>query len=294
MKYTYLILFSILLISCEDFFETTLELEEPVFQEQLVVNSILTNLTINESRALISKTVGLNETEESSLISDAEVKIIYPDKSEYFLNNKPDADRYLGFNYEGQIPELIVGEEYEIQVTADNKTVRSKVKMPNEARLVSAVYKENGGLDEDGDQVSAIDIVIDDNPDEVNYYRIGATKSTNGYSIELYLDSNNAFAVESASYPDLLIKDEQFNGEKFKLRLQFNDYDFYGGPPQPSEYLVIINSISKDQYDHDRKLFGYLENFDNPFASPVQLTSNIEGGLGLFAIENATIVDVEQ
>ena len=294
MKYTSLILFSIVLISCEDFFETTLELEEPIFEEQLVVNSILTNLTTIESRALISKTVGLNETEESSLISDAEVKIIYPDQSEYFLFNFPDADRYLGYNYEGQLPELIVGEQYEIVVTAANKMVRSKATMPTKARLKSAVYKENGGLDEDGDEVSAIDILIDDHPDEVNYYKIGAIKTTNGFSTEIYLDSNNAFAVESASYPDLLLKDEQFNGEEFKLRLQFRNYDFSGGSTQPSEYKVIINSISKVQYDHDRKLFGYLENSDNPFASPGQLTSNIEGGLGLFAIENATVVDVVQ
>jgi hypothetical protein len=83
MKYTYLILFSFLLISCEDFFETTLELEEPVFKEQLVVNSILTNLTNNESRALVSKTFGLNEIEENSLVSDANVKIIFPDNSDF-------------------------------------------------------------------------------------------------------------------------------------------------------------------------------------------------------------------
>jgi hypothetical protein len=293
MKYTYIILVSILLISCEDFFETTLDLEEPVFEEKLVVNSLLTNLTLNESRALVSKTIGLNEPEENSLVSDAEVKIIYPDNSEYLLEYSSNANLYLGYNHEGQISELIAEQEYQIHVTSEGKSVTAKATMPNSAKLLSAVYMENGGLNEDGDEVSAIDIIIDDAPDEINYYKIGAVINDDGYTQELYLDSNNAFAIESATYSDILIKDEQFNGEEFKLRLQFNDYFNYGSEPS-FEYQVIVKSISKEQYDHDRMLYGYFENNDNPFASPVQLSSNIEGGLGLFAIENIAIFEVEQ
>ncbi|MFT6336243.1 MAG: hypothetical protein ACJATI_002999 [Halioglobus sp.] len=110
-------------------------------------------------------------------------------------------------------------QEYEIQVTSGDKSVSAKAKIPNASKLISAIYKEDGGLNTAGDEVSATDIIIDDNSNEVNYYRIGATKSINETSIDLYLDSNNAFAIESACYSGLLIKDEQFNGEEFKLRL---------------------------------------------------------------------------
>lgn len=293
MKYTYLIIFSLFLVSCEDFFETTLTLEEPIFTEQLVVNSILSNVNLDKSRALVSKTIGLNENEETSLVADALVEITYPDKSKYQLNYLPEAEKYLGYNYLGQLPSFQVNQEYKIEVTSGDKSVSSTVIMPSPASITSAIYMENGGLDEDGDEVSAIDILIDDAADEVNYYKIGAIKEFEDFNQELYIDSNNAFAVESASYEDILIKDDQFNGEEFKLRLQFYDHNIdYGEEPLPFEYKVIVKTITKEQYDHDRLLYGYFENNDNPFASPVQISTNIEGGLGLFAIENVTIVDV--
>ena len=285
------------MISCEDFFETTLELEEPPFVELLVVNSILTNLTLEESRALVSKTIGLSDQEEESLVTDAEVKITFPDNTLYILNALPEIKlySYYQYNYEGTIPELTAGKQYKIQVSSEEKSVTAQVKMPYASKLISAVYMENGGLDADGDEVSAIDIIIDDTPNEENYYKIGALKITDGYAQELYLTTTNSFALESATYQDLIIKDEQFDGKEFKLRLQFNDYDFYyGQQPQPAEYKVIMKSISKAQFDHDRILHSFFENNDNPFASPVQLASNIEGGLGLFALENTTIFDVEK
>jgi len=43
----------------------------------------------------------------------------------------------------------------------------------------------------------------------------------------------------------------------------------------------------------NRYFFLKKENDGNPFTSPVQLHTNVEGGQGLFAIENITSFDVE-
>lgn len=279
--------------SCEDFFETTIELEEPPFVEQLVINSILTNQTLDESRALVSKTIGLNDDIQTSLVSDAEVKIIFPDQSSYILEYIESVNYYQGYNYEGQLPEFVENQDYTIEVSRGAMTVRSTATMPKSSNLISAVYMENGGLNEEGDEVSAIDIIIDDEAGVQNYYKIGAEVMSDGFANPLYIDSNNAFALASATYEDLIINDEQFDGEDFKLRLQFYNFDsYYGGEPIDADYRVTLRSISKEQYDHDRLLYGFFENNDNPFASPVQLPSNIENGLGLFTLENITIIDV--
>ncbi len=295
MKYTFLILFCFLLFSCEDFFETTLELEEPEFTEQLVVNCIINNLNLDQSYALVSKTIGLNDNPINSYVSDANVNIIYPNGITYNLKHvdiSNGSNSSIPFNYQGQLPDLQPNEEYKIEVTQSEKTVTSTVKMPPNNKLISALYLENGGLDNDGNDVSAIDILIDDSPDEVNYYKIAAIKELNVYDQPLYLSSNNAFAIQSTTYSDILINDDQFNGQQFKLRLLFHDFDNEELGVQ--EYKVIMKSISKEQYDHDRILSRYFDNIENPFASPVQISSNIEGGLGLFALENITIYDVEE
>jgi len=56
---------------------------------------------------------------------------------------------------------------------------------------------------------------------------------------------------------------------------------------------VQLAGISADQYRYDRLISNYQENDGNPFTSPVQLHTNVEGGQGLFAIENITSFDVE-
>jgi len=295
MKYKFLFILAVLhFISCEDFFETTLELEEPVFEEQLVVNSILSNESLQSSRAYITKSVGLNDEIETSIIRDAEVNVIYPDGNVFPLPRIENIETYQNYNHEGVLPDMIAGQEYEIQVNTSNKNVSAKSLMPNSVNLISAIYTENGGLDEDGDEVSAIDIIIDDIPNEANYYKISANRIIEDSPFELYLTSNNALAIESTNYKDLLLKDDQFDGEDFKLRLQFYDFGGYYNPnPEESKFNVVFTTITKAQYDYDKLLKSYFENNDNPFASPVQIPSNIEGGIGLFAIENSQTFEVE-
>jgi len=283
---------SIFLTSCgEGFFETTLELEEPPFTEQLVVNSILTNAPEDEDRALVSKTVGLNDKIETSIVNDAVVTVIWPDGSEYNLEYTGTQSAYVDHNYEGQLPDLVAGETYRIEVEALGKEVSSEVVMPPTPEILSTEYQEDGGLNEDGDEVSAFDIVIADPPNQDNYYRIGALIETAGFQDKIWISTTNALATDSYINADILIRDDQFDGEDFQLRLQF--YGFEPVEGFEPEYKIVIRSITREQYEHDKLLRTYSENGDNPFASPIQISSNVDGGRGLFGIENVAIYDVE-
>lgn len=119
------------------------------------------------------------------------------------------------------------------------------------------------------------------------------------------------------SRSELLFKDVSFNGQQYVLKLYMNqvlstsnyryldlfvpfgpwafpyDYDVYdeegnflypkGSPAYSYRLYVVLRTVTEDyyQYNYTRDLQASVEN--NPFAQPVQLYDNIDGGLGIFA-----------
>jgi len=284
MKQKYILLtffFSVLLCSCEDFFESTIELEIPEYEEQLVVSALFNNNY--EKRMLVTKTVGINDDARFSRINDARIKITSGSGLEFIADSLVTNPNFSNYNYTfDEELEFIPEESYSLEViSSDGKMANCTAVMPATPELISATYKEGGGTTLDGDKLDAIDLVFRDIPDVENFYRIrlingiGATNSIN-------LESNDPGAEESADYRQLLLNDIQFDGEEYRLQILY-----YRNPGSVDEYVVEFSSISEDQYRFDKLLNSFNENEDNPFSTAAQLHTNIEGGLGLFAIENA-------
>lgn len=297
----YIIFATILFSSCESFFETTLELEEPTFVEQLNVNCILHNDlgllqdTPNGQLLLLSKTVGLNERLDSSLVRGAEVNITYPDGSLCNMEDNNSQFVYWGHNYSGDCSDFNAEEVYELSVKLPDSelSASASVIMPMTVNFSDLLYLEEGGLNDDGDEVSAVDLVINDPAGVENFYKFSLIrKSDQNYFNHYYLETNDALAIESAIYSAILLSDDQFDGESYKLRLLFSDY-WLGGNTEEFELILVASTISEDQYLYDKKLRQFQDNNDNPFASAIQLHDNIDGGLGIFAIENIQLFQVK-
>lgn len=289
-RYIPILLLGLLLSSCESFFETTLELEEPEFESQVNINAVFQNLT-DVQRVLVTKTVGLNEDIDSSIIDDAEIHIIYPDGSKCDVKNYMESGD--GFNYYGSCIGFQPNEEYQLEVKIEREelSILTSAVMPAASSFSDALYIEEGGLDSDGDDVSAVDVTINDPIETEDYYKFILFKKGLGFTQQMYLSSNDALTNQSAIYKAVILSDDQFNGQDYKLRLLF----YKGGFDESSEEKLFLKAtnISKDQYLFDKKLRQYQENSDNPFSSAIQLHDNIDGGLGIFAIENTQTISVE-
>ena len=80
--------------------------------------------------------------------------------------------------------------------------------------------------------------------------------------------------------------DFTFNGERKSIKIYLGNwiFDNLGSPGTTTQPKVLaeIGSLSKALYKYKRsvRLQGY--NDDNPFAEPVPIYNNIEGGLGIF------------
>jgi len=294
MKYTNYILAVFLLCtmaSCEDFFETTLELEEPEFESQLVLSAVFNSNEINR-RVLLTETVGLNENNlRNKIVENAEILLTDPDGNQYnfgLINGAP-VDGYSHIHY---TPEFTQEGTYSISAsTNDGRIVTSSTTLLPEPKIVSAGYVENGGQDEFGNQQEAIDIIIDDDVETENFYKITVGRTfLDGATGQDYITSLDPSTSESSIFNALISSDVQYNGEQYRIRVLMDNFL----QDNTLNFTVSLSNISKDQFRFDKILSSAQENEDNPFTSPVQLHTNMEGGLGLFAIERMKEIEVEK
>jgi len=279
-----LILLMTTLVSCEDFFETTLDLEVPDIEPQLVLGAALRNNTTSATVQL-AETVDLNTDVEEGFINDAAITLTFPTGEKYEFDNVQTDGSYLA-----NTPPPTAPGTYQIRATTpDGRTISSQAELPAKPDILEVSFEENGGKDEFGSDRSAVDITFQDVPDQVNYYKVRLCIETDTRTICPGLQSNDPSALESANYLDLIVSDAQFDGQEYRLRVLF--YVFF--EEDINSITVEYSGISADQYRYDRLLYSYEENDGNPFTSPVQLNTNVEGGQGLFAIENISFATIE-
>jgi hypothetical protein len=137
-----------------------------------------------------------------------------------------------------------------------------------------------------------------DNPDIKNYYRLvvytrsySGTKYTTDYAF--YFDdivSGNSTGDEVGPPTSLssnkfnVFSDELFNGKQYSLKFSVDNNFYYYFPghtkPQPIKILFItLQSISKNYYLYLQTRSNIKTN--SFFAEPVQVYSNIDGGVGI-------------
>lgn len=295
IKYIIVVLSFLTLCSCEDFFETTLELELPEFESQVVVSGVFDSDRI-ERELQLSQTLGLNEDpfSEESLIKNANIVLTYPDGQAYTFEEVDPFGVYARFNYEVDCPMFTQEGIYTIKASVpDGREAMATALLPQLPIISSTKYEENAGSGQFDREYSSIDIIINDSLGEENFYKFsvrGIIESTTSSSSLIRLRSRDPSGSESRNNHSLIVSDQQFDGQEYKFRALFDKSE---GDDMQS-FLLEVSQISKDQYKFDKTLSSAQENNDNPFTSPVQLHTNIEGGLGIFALERKIEIDVEK
>lgn len=279
------------LTSCEDFFNTTIDIDPPVYEPTIVIDCIHEK-SKDSMYFRIARNVGVfdNNTDfRDALLSDAEVNVfvngnsipVVPVNSVYTQNFMVD--------FGG---DLQTGDE--VSITAKHPgypdaSVLQKVLPPSE--VLSVTFKEDGGLDSEGSEISLISIKIKDKPGK-NYYafrllELGLFGSYN----ETYSSSIDPSVSESYQNNVLLISDAGFDGTEKILDFQVPQMNM-----ESALALLKIEwyDISEHNYVFSRALLLHLNSIDNPFSTPVQVPSNVRGGLGNFEILTLQVLDLDQ
>ena len=280
MKNIFFILCTLLfLTSCEDFFSTTVKVDPPAHEDQMALHAYIGD-TDSIIAISITKSIGVLEKEvrDAIYVDDATVELFKDGQLLFTFDTLSSDERPL--NYFKVLNESLggLGSEFEIRATHPVLgTATAKQMMPNAVPMTSVKFEENAGV-VDGDRRDGVEIEFTDPAGEENFYEFSMYKLQSGnYVTDYPSETNDPLVQESIHYSTWLLSDETFDGKEYKLTLleQYNDFD--------SLTFLVVNNITEDWYNYAKSVRNQLDTEDlGLFAEPVTISTNVEGGLGIF------------
>ncbi len=195
--------------------------------------------------------------------------------------------------------------EYKLKVSdSQNMKAECKVKMPAVTTLLSVdtatVYKTGSDpLYIDMTRYFQVKLKFADPPQTADYYMISlflhrkqefmydTVLSVYETSEYIYFDCDDPiFQNEYESRTHKVFSDNLFNGLDKQFTLEM--YMPYINTTVNSELYVQLTHISEDTYKYAISKQKYYDNEGNPLSEPVQIFSNISGGIGIALSETRT------
>ena len=270
--------------------ETTVDVELPDHEPQLVVNDLFTagnrwGVAVTESRSLQQ-----NDWERFPPVENATVVIL---KDGQVVDTLPLANEAEGVyrSTSGRRPQA--GTEYTIQVTAPGfETAEAASRAPAPVPFTLS----RGDMPP---ETRELELAITDPEGQDNYYALSVyhdiyRADTLVDRIPLSFTSSSPLlrenlrqdfeGEEQQHYRHPIFSDAAFQGNTRRVTIRFErrgDGCCFTDPVERRRF-VVLTSLSEDSYEYQRTVKRAQNTDDNPFAEPAQVYSNVRGGLGIF------------
>lgn len=282
-------------------FSQIVEVDIPEHESRLVLNARFSSLD-DELSALVANSLGILDTSAYDIPEGAAVRLFRdgellgggfsfsPDKLKYSLS--------LGEPL-GTAQAL-----YRMEVSAPPYgPISAEQRMPAPVPIQSLRFERDGAVDGEGRRADGIEIQFADPAEEENYYALEflfeVSEAQPGgdtlyYTIPVYARTLDQVVQHGYTY-EQVFTDKSFAGSSYTVSLYVYDGALPEGVPG-ARLRARLYSLSRDAFLYDLSLRQYGDALDNPFAEPVTVHGNIEGGYGVFALSSvaeASIVLVE-
>ncbi len=291
LKISFFVILLLNLMGCdEDRFTAVKNIEFPEHESVLAITShIGLSDQFTAPQAFVGHSLGILDQQDYTIINDATVEL-YKDGN-LFYNLEPLNNNGSYFGPSGQ--DITPG-TYTMKVSAPNyDPVEATQVLPSMATVLSATYEfEKVPFDFDSDLYDLMKLKIADPEDEENFYAfemVFEIMDGNGNMREAfpYSDSDDPL-FEYGYNVEHILPDISFNGKNYDVRLvQQSKWDVQQGETLIAVRVNVI-TLTKDYYTYEISRNLNYEAEDNPFAEPVLVHSNFEGGFGVFTLNNVT------
>lgn len=288
-KYFFAILIVGILTSCEK----EIEFDAETTESRLVVNALFNTDSLWEIELSASKFI--LDTSTLKLINDAQVSIEGSDGSIIALTNIGNGI----YNSATEKPEI--GKEYSLEVTHNKyDDVSAKSELPEIVDIIS-LELGNEIIFGQGESLKEILLTFKDDLGEDKYMiQIKAEFWQYEYDTitwqifdsslvkyPIYFLTNSSVVDDNSGAKNfgtssMAFSDELFNGNTITIDLLVDGYYFdpnWGA----NQFFVSLSRISEDYYLYESSYQAYLSAQANFLAQPVQVYSNIQNGMGVFA-----------
>lgn len=285
----FLILSALTLSNCTK----EIEFDAQDIAPRIVVNSLFTNDSIWSAH--ISRSVGVLETTSYTTIDNASVNIF--DDNANLVTTLTHQGNGLYTSPTGITPQA--NQSYTIEASASGyESVNASNSIPSAVPIyqLDTVTSTNN----DGETILEATITFQDPPNVSNYYMLEVFVTGMYYDeweqdsieirepLQISCDDINVETVNrfnfggfENTYLYLMLKDQNFDGENYSLTFSVINYaelkemDLFGE-------IRLVNT-SEEYFNYLKSFNMYQRTINNPFATPVQVYSNVNNGMGIFA-----------
>lgn len=248
----------------------------PPYREQVVINGLISDK--EPTLIKLSKSISSLDTNAIPSITRASVQV-YDESNVLFDNLSYNA--FAG-GFVGTKPAL-QNVKYNLRVNYESKEVRSSTILAAGTNISAFNYIDSIGLDTSGFKIGEVSFTFSDIPGQDNFYRLNLYYYDNvRQSFEAYDLSSDIFIDAQANRTDdgYIFGDESFNGSSITISAEV-PFGFIDNSA-PYKFYVKLEALNRDLslYEQSREL--YRQSAGGLFTEPVDLYSNVNGGLGIF------------
>ena len=288
MKYNLLSLIIVSLLSCTK----EVKIDIPQHQAKAVVNCFFTPDSI--FKVDIKKSVSIFDS-FSAPIETAEVSLY---KNDFLVETLVfDDGNYISNSITEEMSTYTVKANF-----SDLDGIEAKSYVPTSPNLINYDFKGVFSSSANGWTIDYMQILVEDDALIDNYYEIVLERAYSitencgeGYIIDRaeLSDINDPVFMNEANNPHVFT-DELFNGETYSFDIKFGRNECV---PENYSLTLILRSITKEYYEYKKYLAKHQDTQEsdiwNGFAEPIQMISNIKGGLGIFTGYSEVRVDIK-
>ena len=155
-------------------------------------------------------------------------------------------------------------------------------------------FEEDGPAIDNSINKSEIEIEFKDTPGVSNFYEVSALHFEENFGFEpfysvVFGESLDPATTTGINYASLILDDLSFEGEIKNLSIIIDKQNI-----QTVEEKLYLSwrVTTEDHFLFNKSTRAQIDQEGNPFASPVQVFSNMENGIGIFSIVNENIIKV--
>ena len=278
---------------------TVVDFDIPLDKPWVVVNSLFSPDSAWQIQVSYSKNI-LDVAPGSNFLSIRNAVVTIHDPGNLVIETLIGSwDKSNLYSYKGKTKPM-PGQSYSVQVSIKDEPIRQAAsKVPTHVPITSVEVDSSGVID--GDRIE-MKIHFKDPATEKNYYTLKiiedafyiVNKDTVWYTQEIFYEvieqslSNNGRGLEK------LVNDNLFNGKDFTFHVNLYNRRYSRGSQIFQQHVrVVLLSVSEAYYKYftTKSLQDYTNG--DPFAQPVQVFTNVENGLGIFAGYSSSVVELK-
>jgi hypothetical protein len=272
--------------------ELVTDIDFPDQEPKVVVNSFISPA---DTAAMVlltwSKPISKPNNEKIDFIDHAEVQI--SDQNGNTAQLQYDPERKL-YSISTDVFQIHAGQNYTLRVdVAGHAPINANAYVPFANN--SLTLEKIDTLPGDWNDRIIIEYSFTDNPGErENFYTQGAYRQVEVYDWENDTTKLHQIMMYTI-YGDRYISNRDKEGEHFLIRAEAYIYNNTGWPEENPDVHHQINILLLTTDEHYYRYHRALENYypDDFFSEPVHMYSNIDGGLGVFAGYNRSVLVIE-